>query len=159
MNITATLLAQMVAFALFIWLVQRYLWAPVNNALEQRRNQISDGLAAADQGRRDLENARTQAEDIEAQARNKANKIISLAEKRAEEIEDQAKTKAREESDRIRHAAQSDIDQQLARARESLRRQVSQIAIKGAERILQKTVDPTVHTAALKELEGRIQAN
>ena len=158
MNITATLLAQMVAFALFIWLIQRYLWGPLTAALEQRRNRIADGLAAADQGRRDLESAKAQAEEIETQARDKANKIISLAEKRAREIEEQAKTRAREESDRIRQSAQSDIDQQLAQARESLRRQVSQIAIAGAERILQKEVDPTVHAAALEKLEGRIRA-
>ena len=156
MNITATLLAQIVAFVLLIWLVNRYLWGPLTSALEQRRTQISDGLAAAEQGRKDLESAKVRADDIEGQARTKAAEIITHAEKRAKEIEEEAKTKAREEGDRIKQSAQGEIEQQITQARESLRQRVSEIAVAGAERILQKEVDASVHAAALKELEERV---
>ena len=156
MNITATLLAQVIAFVLLIWLVNRYLWGPLTAALEQRRKQIADGLASAEQGRRDLEDAKTRAGEIEEQARGKAARIIAHAEKRAREIEEEAKARAREESERIKHSAQSEIDQQLTHARESLRRRVSEIAIAGAARILKKEVDAAAHAAALKELEEHI---
>lgn len=156
MNITATLFAQIAAFVVFVWLINHYLWGPLTTALDQRRQRIADGLAAADQGRRDLENAKEQAGEITTQARSKATEIISLAEKRAAAIEEKAKMKAREESERIKQSAQSDIDRQLTQARESLRRQLAEVTIAGAERILQKEVDSAVHAAALKELEERI---
>ncbi len=156
MNITASLFAQIAAFVLLIWLVNRYLWGPLTAALEQRRQQIADGLASAEQGNQNLADAQVRTAEMKEQAQSKAAEIIAHAEKRAREIEEEAKTKAREESERIKQSAQSEIEQQIAQARESLRRQVSNIAVAGAARILQKEVDATVHAAALKELEDRI---
>lgn len=156
MNITVTLFAQVIAFAVFIWLINRYLWGPLTTALEQRRKQIADGLASAEQGRKNLESARARAGELEEQARGKAAEMLAHAEKRAREIEEEAKTAARAESERIKQSAQSDIDRQITQAKESLRQQVSAIAIAGAERILQREVDAASHTAALKDLEERI---
>ena len=156
MNITVSLFAQMTAFVLLIWLVNRYLWGPMTGALEQRRKQIADGLASAEQGRQDLEGAIVHAGEMETEARGKATDIIAHAEKRAREIEEAAKTKALEESKRIKQSAQSEIDQQVTQAKESLRQQVSKIAIAGAERILKREVDASVHAATLKELEKHI---
>ncbi len=156
MNITATLLAQIIAFVLLIWLVNRYLWGPLTAAMEQRRRQVADGLASAEQGRKDLADATVRAGELEEQARDKAAEIIGHAEKRAHEIEEEAKTKAREKSERIKQSAQSEIEQQITQARESLRRQISEIAVAGAERILKKEVDATAHATALRELEERI---
>ena len=156
MNITATLFAQIAAFVLLIWLVNRHLWGPLVAAMEKRRKQIADGLASAEQGRKDLEDAKVHTDKMEEQARGKATEIIAHAEKRAREIEEAAKTKAHEEGDRIKQSAQGEITQQITQAREALRRQVSEIAVAGAERILKKEVDASVHATALKELEERI---
>ena len=156
MNITATLLAQITAFVLLIWLVNRYLWGPLTAAMEQRRQQVADSLASAEQARKDLGDAKDRAVEFEERARGKAAEIISHAEKRARVIEEDAKNKAHEESEHIKQSAQNDIEQQVMQARELLRRQVSEIAIAGAERILQREVDSTAHAAALKELEERI---
>ena len=153
MNITVTLFAQVAAFVLLIWLINRYLWEPLTDALERRRKQIADGLASAEQGRHDLENATTRIGEMEEQARGKAAEIIAHAEKRAHEIEEQAKNKAREEGDRIKQSAQGEIEQQIAQAKEALRRQVAALAVAGAKRILDKEVDATTHAAALQELE------
>ena len=156
MNITVTLFAQVAAFVLFIWLINRYLWGPLTDALEQRRQRVAEGLASAEQGRRDLEAARLRTGEMEEAARGKAAEIVAHAEKRAREIKEAAKNKAREESERIRQSAQSDVERQLMQARESLRRRVSEIAVIGAERILRREVDAAAHASALKDLEERL---
>ncbi len=57
MNLTLTLIAQALAFALFIWFTVKFIWPPLMRAIEQRQKQIADGLAAGEQGRRELEEA------------------------------------------------------------------------------------------------------
>ena len=156
MNITVTLIAQITAFILFVWLINRYLWAPMIKALDDRRQQVADGLAAAEQGKKSLSDAQTQTREMEEEARDKANEIISQAERRAGEIIEESKNTARTESEQIKRAAQSDLEQQVMQARETLREQVSQLAIQGAERILGREVDAKAHHLALKELEKQI---
>ena len=47
MNFNATLIGQMIAFAIFVWFCMKYVWPPIMAALEDRQKQIADGLAAA----------------------------------------------------------------------------------------------------------------
>jgi hypothetical protein len=46
MNINLTLIGQSITFALFVWFCMKYIWPPVMGALEARRKEIADGLAA-----------------------------------------------------------------------------------------------------------------
>ena len=156
MNITVTLIAQIIAFVVFIWLINRYLWGPMLSALEQRRQRVADGLAAAEQGQKNLSEAQLTVEKMEAEARDQANDIITHAERRATEIIEESKSIAREESEQIKRSAQSDLDQQVLQAREALRQQIASLVVQGAERILGKEVDAEAHRAALRELERQI---
>ena len=156
MNISATLFAQVAAFLILIWLVNRFLWGPLTGALEERRKKVAEGIAAGEQGRQDLERARERARAVEDEARAKAASVIAQAEKRATGIVEDAKAAAREEAERIKHAAQGEIEQQILQAREGLRREVGALAVAGSERILHREVDRDVHAAALRELESRL---
>lgn len=156
MNITVTLIAQIIAFVVFIWLINRYLWGPMITALEDRRRRVADGLAAAEQGNKSLSEAQVKVQQMEEEARGKANDIISHAERRATEIVEESKNTAREESEQIKRSAQSDIEQQVLQAKEALRLQVSALAVQGAERVLGREVDAEAHKDALKELEKQI---
>ncbi|MHB1238022.1 MAG: F0F1 ATP synthase subunit B, partial [Gallionella sp.] len=55
MNINATLLAQTIMFALFVWFCMKFVWPPIMAALEQRKKHIADGLADAERAKHDLE--------------------------------------------------------------------------------------------------------
>ena len=63
MNINFSLIAQAIAFALFIWFTVRFVWPPLLGAIEARQKQIADGLAAGEQGRKSLEASTRQAEE------------------------------------------------------------------------------------------------
>jgi F-type H+-transporting ATPase subunit b len=156
MNINLTLIAQAVAFAVFIWFTARFVWPPLLRAIETRQKNVADGLAAAEKGRRELELSSQRAEEALRDARDRAQDIIGHAEKRAAQIVEEAKHTAKSEGERLVTAAKGEIDQELSRAREQLREQVALIAVAGAERILRREVDAKAHTELLAELKREL---
>ncbi|HQU16239.1 MAG: F0F1 ATP synthase subunit B [Chromatiales bacterium 21-64-14] len=156
MNVTSTLIGQMITFAVLVWFVMRFLWKPLSHMMEERSKRIADGLAAAERGLRDLELAQQRVAETLREAKTGAAEVITQAQRRAAEIVDEAKTDAREEGQRILTTARSEIDQEVARAKEELRRQVAGLAVIGAERILKREIDAKVHNELLKDLAEQI---
>ena len=156
MNVTLTLIGQMGTFAVLIWFVMKFLWNPVLKAMEDRSNRIAEGLAAAEQGIKDREEAEAKAQEELREAREQAKEIIAQANKRGEEIVESAKNDGREEGERMKTAAQAEIDQQLNQAREQLRGEVVRLAVIGADRILDAEVDAAAHNASLEKLAAEL---
>lgn len=156
MNINVTLFAQVIAFALLIWFVNKFLWGPITNMLAERQKRIADGLAAADKGRHELEEAEQKIQAEIEQAKSKAQEILAAAQKRAAAIEDEARQKAQQEGEKIRDAAQADAEQEYVRVREQLRKQLAEISIAGASKILRKEVDSKAHSDMLNELAAQL---
>ncbi len=156
MNITVTLFAQMAAFIVLIWFVNKVLWGPLNGMLADRQKRISDGLAAAEKGKHELELSEKRATEALQEAKGKAAEIISQAEKRASEIVEEAKTDARTEGDRLVAAATAEIEQEVNRAKEQLRQQVASVAAAGAGKILKREIDAGTHDDLLKDLVEQI---
>ncbi len=156
MNFNATLIGQMITFAIFVWFCMKYIWPPLIAALEERNARISEGLAAAQRGQQDLEEAEIKVKESFNETKAQAQEIINQAQKRANEIVDEAKDAAREEAEKTKAAASVEIDQQITAAREQLRKEVSSIALAGAEQILKREVDAKAHAAVLDELVAQL---
>jgi len=155
-NITATLIGQILTFAVLVWFIQRYLWEPLTTALADRQKKIADGLAAAERGEHEQELARKRAAEKIGEAKQQAAEIVAQAQKRASEIVEEAKDNARSEGERLLAAANAEIEQEANRAREQLRGQVVSLAVAGAERVLEKEVDPKAHQKLLADLVAQI---
>jgi F-type H+-transporting ATPase subunit b len=156
MSFNLTLIAQAVAFALFIWFTIKFVWPPMLRAIEARQKQVADGLAAAEQGKKSLEASSKQADQAIQEARARAAEIIAQAEKRGGEVVEEAKTAAKAEGDREKAAAKADIQQEAARAREQLREQVAALAVAGAEKILRREVDAKAHADLLDGIKKQL---
>jgi len=154
MNITFTLIGQSVAFFLFVVFTMKYVWPPIINALEKRKKTIADGLAAGEKGHQELELAQQRFEAMVKEGKMKAAEIIAQAQKRHDEIVDEAKVAARKESEWIREGARSEIEQEKEIARQTLRQQVAQLALLGAEQILMREVDRKVHNDVLNKISA-----
>lgn len=152
MNINLTLLAQLISFAIFVWFCTRYVWPPVIEAMQARQKEIADGLSAADRAQDDLKLAQNAAAEKLHEAKEQAAAILDQANKRASQIVDEAKEAAVTEGDRIKEAAQAEIEQEFNRSREALRSKVSELAVIGAEQILQSSVDQSAHQQMLDKL-------
>lgn len=156
MNITATLLAQIVAFVLLIIFVNKYLWGPLTAMMAERQKKIDDGLAASEKGKHELELAEQNAQEKLNEAKNQAAEIIANSEKRASEIIEEAKAAARSEGERLLTAAKAEIDQEANRAKEELRGSVAAIAVAGAGKILNKEINESAHADLMNDLAKQI---
>jgi len=156
MSFNLTVIAQAVAFALFIWFTVKFVWPPMLRAIEARQKQVADGLAAGEQGRKSLEQSSKQAEQAIQAARVRAAEIISHAEQRDAQMVEAAKVAAKEEGDREKAGAKADIEQQAQRAREQLRDQVAALAVAGAEKILRREVDAKAHAELLDGIKKQL---
>ena len=154
MNINASLFVQMVVFLLGAWVTMKYIWPPLIHAIEERQKKIADGLAAANKGENAV--ATEQGQAIEAAARARASTIVADGEKRALAIVEDAKAQAQVEADRIIESAKAEADVQVQRARDQLRDQVADLAVQGAEQILAREVDKTVHAQLLDQLKAKL---
>ena len=156
MSFNLTVIAQAVAFALFIWFTIKFVWPPMLRAIETRQKTIADGLAAAEQGKRSLETSTKQADEEIKRARARAAEIISQAEKRVAQMIEEAKTSAKEEGNREKVAAKAEIEQEVTRAREQLRDRVALFAVAGAEKILRREVDAKAHGELFESIKRQL---
>ena len=152
MNINATFSAELLAFCIFVFITYRYIWPSMENLLEDRRKEISDGLEAASQSQRKLEEANTESSKILDEAKAEASKLINQAGSRGDQIIDEAKNQAVEEQKKIKASAEADIEQNINKAKEGLKQEVSALVIAGAEQILNKEVDEKANKEIVEKL-------
>jgi len=153
-SINASLIVQMIVFAILVWFTMRFVWPPITAALDERAKKIAEGLSAADKAKADLAAANKRVEVELSKAREDATKRIADAERTAQQMVEEAKGRAAEEASKILAAARAEAAQASVQAREVLREQVAGLAVKGAEQILRREVDAGVHA----ELLGRLKA-
>ena len=158
MDINATLIGQALGFLVLVWFTWKFIWPPLLGAIEERQKKIADGLAAADRGQKDLEDARGKAGEIVREARDKATQIVEQAHKRSSELIDEAKHTAMAEGERLLTAARADVAGERTRARDELRREVGQLAVAGAQRLLGREVDAAAHADLLEQLAAEIES-
>jgi F-type H+-transporting ATPase subunit b len=156
MDINLTFVVQGLAFFAVAWMVMKFGWPHIMAAIEERQQKIADGLAAADNAQKNLAQAEEKVNEELKLARAKANEIIEQAHQRANQIVDQAKNDAVAEANRQKALAEADIAAAANRAREDLRKQVSVLAVSGAEKLLKREIDANAHKALIDELAAQL---
>jgi len=155
-SINATLIVQMIVFAILVWFTMRFVWPPITAALDERAKKIAEGLSAADKAKADLAAANQRVEQQLSAARNDAAKRLADAERLAQQTIEEAKSRAAEEGAKIVAAARAEAEQESIKAREVLREQVAALAVKGAEAILKREVNAGVHAELLSRLKAEL---
>ena len=156
MNPNIPLLGQMISFAILIWFTVKFIWPPLMAAIEERQQKIAEGLAAADNAQKNLAQSQDKANEELKVARAKANEIIDQAHQRANQIIDSAKNDAIAEANRQKALAEAEIAAAANRAKEDLRRQVSALAVTGAEKLLRREIDAGAHKALIDDLAAQL---
>lgn len=156
MNINLTIIGQAIAFFIFVVFCMKYVWPPITGALAERKKKIAEGLDAADRAEHDLRLAQEKAAADLRESKEQAAAIIEQANKRANQIIDEAKEQAHEEADRVKAAAQAELEQEVNRAKEVLRSQVATLALAGAEKILEASVDEKAHAQLVEKLAAEL---
>lgn len=152
MNINATLLGQMITFAILIWFTMRFIWPPVIAALHARQKKIAEGIAAAEQAEQELAMAQKEKEAILQVAHQEVSAIIEEANKKAGHMVEEAKATARTEGERILVAVKKEAEQAVKHAQDELQNRVVALVILGTEKVLGRAVSSEAHQGILEEL-------
>ena len=124
MDINATLFGQMITFAIFVWFSMKYVWPVLEKTLHERQQSISEGLAAAERGHKELEvsqkyaiqhihEARSHAVDIIEEAKKEALVLLEQAKKRAIEVQQESVLAGKREIAQARLSVQDDLEKEL----------------------------------------------
>ena len=152
MNMNATLIGQLIAFAVFVAFCMKYVWPPLMAAIEERQKTIADGLAASERAEKDLELAQQKATDQLRDAKLQAAEIVEQAKKRANQLVDEETQRGHSEREKIVASGYAEIEAERNRAREELRKQVAALAISGAQQILGREIDAQAQTDIVEKL-------
>ncbi len=156
MSINATLIGQMIWFAIFIWITMKFIWPPLQKAMADRQQQIADGLAAAERGKHDLELAAKRSAEALREAKDRSAGITAEADKQARRIIEDAKEAAKVEAEKVYNAKLAELEQEAERARSALRERVAELAVAGAEKILRREVNAAAHADMLSALKQEL---
>ncbi len=157
MSFNATIIGQVLGFLVLVWFTWKFVWPPLLGAIEERQKKIAAGLAAADRGQKDLEDAKVKAGESMREARERAVQLVDQAQKRGNELIDEAKQTAIAEGERLVSAARAEVSTEAARARDALRREVATLAVAGAGRLLGREVDAKAHADLLDQLAAELE--
>lgn len=156
MDINATFIGQIIVFVILVWFFQKFITPALSKAIDERQKKIAEGLSAADRGQKSLDEAKARAEAVISEARDRANQIIDAASKRSNELVEAAKQSALAEGDRLIASAKQQIELETAKAREALRREVADLTVKSAAKVLGREIDASKHADILGKLATEI---
>jgi F-type H+-transporting ATPase subunit b len=123
-------------FIFFLALIWMFAFRPIANILAQRKARIDQGLADADQARKDRDAGATEHAQLIADARREAQALIATAQKSAQDLRDADIAATREELARLRDKATADIEAERDRALADLRDQVADLALAAAGKVV-----------------------
>jgi len=156
MNINLTLIGQMITFAIFVWFTMKFVWPPLKKAMDERNKKIADGLAFAEKAGNDLELAKRKANEIILDSKAQSAVIIDQANDRARRLDEQAKEDARYSAEKIKIAALKEIETEKEQVKSALKAEIASIAMTGAEKILNKSIDKKANKQLLDELAAEL---
>ena len=152
MDLNATLIGQVITFAVFVLFTMKYVWPPITQAMEERQKQIADGLAAGEQAKRDLELAEHKVEEMLTDAAV----ILEQAHHRANSAIEESKQRARDEGERLIKMAEDDVEQQFVAARSRLMEEVSDLTLASTRKVLAHAVTDDINKKLVDQLVGEL---
>ena len=156
MNLNATLIGQLIAFAIFVWFCIKFVWPPIINAIEKRQSQIANALASAEAAKKEQADTKMLVEKEISQSKLQAQEILDLANKRRNEVLAEVKAEAEELKDKIIEQGYAEVEAERKRVQEELRIKVASLAIAGAEKIVGRTVDEAANNDIIDKLVAEL---
>ena len=156
------LVTQVVSFVILFAILYKLLYNPVLRMLDQRSERIRESLEAAQQAR---DEAAQSSQEVEKQidvARAEGQQLVAQAREVADRFREEELAKVRTEIEAERNRAQANIQRERDAAIEELRREFAGMAIDAAERIINTSLDESIHRQVIEQVldeSARIQQN
>jgi F-type H+-transporting ATPase subunit b len=147
----ANLLIQIVAFILFILIFWRYALGPITRVLGERQDRVRESMEAAERMRQELAATQARNEEVLAEARRDAQDILARAREVSEQNIARSREQAQQQADEMIEKARDAIASETAQARVELRREVADLAITAATKIVRTNLDREAQTRLIDE--------
>jgi len=138
-----TIFWMILIFGIVFFILKRFAWKPILNALQERENSIRDALNAADLARKQLENLKTDQDDLIANTLREKDQILREAIDIKERIIADAREKAGLEGTKLIAQVKEQIENEKLAAMTSIKQQVAELSVRIAEKILQEKLQST----------------
>lgn len=129
---------QTVLFVALIFLLRKFAWKPILNAVNQREDNIQEALDMAEKTKAEMKKLQTQNENLIKEARIERDEMIKEAKETSTQMVNDAKNKAKEEAEKIMESAQQRIAAEKNAAMAELKTQVATIALEIAEKVIRE---------------------
>ncbi|HXW35844.1 MAG TPA: F0F1 ATP synthase subunit B, partial [Acidimicrobiales bacterium] len=146
-----TLIVEIIAFLIVLFVIWRYVLPPVNRALAERQKQIQDSLEAAEAARTEADETRAERQAILSEARENAREIVAQANATADRLRVEAEEKGQREYDRLVASARADIALERQRAVDEVSAQVGALVISVARQVVGREIDAATHRDLIDE--------
>lgn len=151
---------QAIILLIVIFVLGKFAWRPIVNALEEREQGIADALAAAENAKRELVNLKADNEKLLAEARVERDAMLKEARDMKEKMIAEAKNEALQTGEKMIAQAQATIQNEKSVAMAELKAQVSQMSIDIAEKLLQRELsDRAAQEQLAKKLAENVHLN
>jgi len=151
-NLNATILGQAISFVLFVWFCMKYIWPPIILTIETRQKEIEESLINSKKAQDELCVLEKKIQQDIIEAKQKASNILNEANKQKTLILEEARKKALEETKKILLNAQSEIEISTMHARKNLHKEVVDLSLAIAEKIIKKNISKDDNQNLLDQL-------
>lgn len=145
LDLSLSFVAEVIAFVVMIAILAKWVYPPVIRAAEARQRQVAAELAAAEQSRKDAEAHIAQAQKQLEEARTSAQEIINGANRSAEQLRTELRQKAEEEAARVTERARQEIEAERVKAIGSVRQEVANLVVEATEKVIGESLDSAQH--------------
>jgi F-type H+-transporting ATPase subunit b len=150
----------LVMFGIVLWILKKFAWKPILNALENRETSIKEALMAADTAKRDMEKLKADNQVVMAEARAEKDKIVQEARQIREKLISDAKNEAVDEAKKILKSARRDIENEKVSAIMEVKNKVAELSVEIAEKILrEKLADSKEQKSMIERLVKEVMPN
>lgn len=152
------LVLQTIAFLILLWFLKKFVYPSLVAMLDKREKMIEESTQAAREAEENAAVAEKKTASLMKEARKQADEMIANAKNEASRIVDSAEKRSRERAEQIVADAESDIRKDIETARKSLRAETISLVAEATEKVVRGTVDTKtdkkVIASAVKEAES-----
>jgi F-type H+-transporting ATPase subunit b len=151
-----TIFWMLLIFSIVFYILKRFAWKPILNALKERENSIRDALNSADLARKQIEDLKADQDILRTGALKEKELILKEARDIKDRILAEAKEKATQEGAKMIAMVREQIENEKLSALSDIRQQVAELSVQIAEKILQEKLESTPRQEELihSQLEG-----
>ena len=141
----------LLAFGATLWLLNKFAFPRIAEALEKRRRAIEDSIDAAERTRQEADELLAEYRERLREAREQAEDIVARARKAGDRFQEESKAGARQARDEMMESTRREIEAETRRALDEIRKEVANLTVMATEKVARKTLDKKDHKRLIDE--------